>query len=188
MRITELEVDKSKIYELEHENVLLKHELGFMESDQSKELVPAKIVARDSVSYLDYVIINRGQDSNIKANMAVVSGGALVGQISEVYANQSKVILITSKDSIVQAMLQGSRSKGVLRGGISGLSLEQVAADADFSPDENVITSGLGGKFAEGLLIGRAGTVRISGSGILKSIVVDPAVDLSRLEMIFVVK
>lgn len=186
--ISGLEVDRSKIAELEHENQLLKTELGFLETNNSKELVPAKIVGREPVSFLDNVIIDRGRKDGLQTDMAVISCGALVGQVSEVYDNRARVTLITSKSSIIQAMLQQSRSKGVLKGGISGLVLENITQDANYIKDEYVITSGLGEELPEGILIGKADQTRSLSSSIFKSITVEPIADMSNLEVVFVVK
>ncbi|MFA5927424.1 MAG: rod shape-determining protein MreC [Patescibacteria group bacterium] len=187
-KIASLEVDRSRITELEHENELLKRELGFLGSRPNQELIPARIVGREPTTLLDYAIIDKGESDGVVANAPVVSEGALIGQVSEVNKDSAKIILITSKDSIVQAMLQVSRSKGVLRGGISGLSLENISQDVEFSSGEYVVTSGLGGELPEGILIGKARSLQSPLSGIYKSISVEPIIDLPRLEMVFVVR
>jgi rod shape-determining protein MreC len=167
---------------------LLKKELGFFEADTTEEFVPARIVGREPVSFLDYIIVDRGKDNGLANGMAVISGGVLVGQVSEVYEKTARITLITSKDSIIQAMLQNSRSKGVLKGGISGLVLENVTQDIDYAKGEDVVTSGLGGELKEGILIGKAGDSRSPSSGIFKDISIEPIADFSKLEVVFIVK
>lgn len=187
-KISNLEVDRSKILELEYENGLLKRELGLIKEDSAKELIPARIIGREPTSFLDYAIINRGEEDGVLKGAAVLANGVFVGHISEVANRESKVILITSKDSLIQAMLQNSRSKGVLRGGISGLVLENVSQDVEFEAGEHVVTSGLGGRFKEGILIGRAVSLHTAGSNLFRNIAVEPIIDLGKLEMVFVVK
>jgi len=92
-KITSLEVDKSKIIELEHENTLLKNELGFIENNKEEILCPAKIIGREPTSFMDHVIVDKGEADGIKKGMAAISAGVLVGQVSEVYGNKSKIIL-----------------------------------------------------------------------------------------------
>jgi rod shape-determining protein MreC len=188
LRIMELQIDESRINELENENKLLKQELGFLDKNNQSALVPARIVDRDPITYLDYLIVDKGKNENILVNMAVVSNGILIGQISEVYDTTSKVNLITSRNSIVQAMLQDSRSKGVLKGGISGLYLDNIVSDTEYKEGEYVVTSGLGGDMKEGILIGRAGKIQSFSTGIYKSISVEPLVELSNLELVFIQK
>jgi cell shape-determining protein MreC len=103
-------------------------------------------------------------------------------------SDTSKILLITSKDSIIQAMLQNSRSKGVLRGGISGLYLDDITTDTTYKIGENVVTSGLGGDIMSGMLIGTAGKLESASSSIFKTISVEPLVDISSLELVFVKK
>jgi len=187
-KISQLEVDRSQIAELQHENELLKQELGFAQTNQDISLMPATIIGREPVSFLDYVIIDKGERSGVTKGMGVIFGGALVGQVSEVYGDQAKVILITSKDSVIQAMLQNSRSKGLLRGGISGLVLENIVQDVNFEKGEDVLTSGLDGVLKPGILIGKTTNVESSTSDLFKNIDVEPTADLARLELVFLIK
>lgn len=186
--LNQFQVDSSQIAELQNENNLLKQELGFLQQDQQEVLVPAKIIQREPVSFLDNFVIDKGSSDGISKDMAVVSHSILVGQIGEVYEHSSKVILITSKDSIVQAMLQDSRAKGILRGGLSGLFLENIISDVEYKDGENIITSGLGGELKQGILIGRADKAGSSGTGLFKTIAIEPLVDLTKLEIVFVQK
>jgi rod shape-determining protein MreC len=187
-KIITLQFDKSRITELEKENALLKKELGFLDQNEKGTLIPAKIIDREPTSFLDFVIIDRGSDDNVAEGSAVVYNGVLVGQIKEVYKNQAKVVLVTSKDSLVQVMLQECRAKGILKGGINGLYMENIISDTDYKEGEYIITSGLGGKMKAGILIGKAGKIQSNSSGIFKNIAVEPIVDLSTLEIVFIEK
>ena len=159
-----------------------------MEEKDFDQMIPARMIAHDTVTYSDYIIIDKGSRDGIAKDMAVLSAGVLVGQVSEAHDSTAKVVLITSKDSLVQAMLQESRAKGILRGGLSGLYIENIIQDVEYKKGEYVVTSGLGGKIREGILIGTAKNMRSSSSGIFKSIMVEPLFDFSKLEMVFVVK
>ena len=187
-KILSLEVDRSKISELEFENKTLKQELGYAEANKDHPLVPARIIGREPTNFLDYVMLDKGKKDGIEAEMAVISGGVLIGQVKDVYDNQSKVTLVTSKDSIILAMLQKSRSKGILRGGISGLLLEDITRDSGYEQGDYVVTSGLDGKLREGILIGKAVSIQSSSSELFKNISVEPLADLSKLELVFVMK
>lgn len=184
--ISSLEVDKSKINELEHENSLLKKELGYKEQNPGSKLLSAKIIGREPTNFLDSIIVDKGEKDGVKTNMAVISGGVLIGQVKNALDHQSEVTLITSKNSIILAMLQGSRSKGILKGGISGLVLENITQDVSFEPGEYVVTSGLDGQLKPGILIGKTGGVQSASSDLYKNIAVEPIADLSHLELVFI--
>lgn len=187
-KIVELQVDKSAINELETENRLLKKELGFMDQSEKGTLVPAKIIEREPTSFLDYFIVDKGKNDSIVLGAAVIYNGVLVGQIKEVFDTHSKVVLITSKDSIVQVALQDCRAKGILKGGINGLFMENIVSDTDYKVGEYIITSGLGGRMKAGILVGKAGEIQSNSSGIFKSVAVEPIIDLSTLELVFIEK
>lgn len=186
-QIRNLEVDKSRIIELENENEILKKELGFVSVNKDFELIPAKIIGREPTLFFDSITIDKGSADQVKKDSPVISNGALVGQIAEVSDNEARVTLITSNNSIILAMLQTSRSKGILHGGISGLTLENIIQDVAFNQDEFVVTSGLDG-MRQGILIGKAGKIQSSSSDLFKNISVEPIADLSRLEIVFVMK
>lgn len=187
-RLISLEVDKSRMNELEHENQMLKAELGFLDKNQNTALLPAKIIGRDPDAFLDHIIVDKGSDDGVKSGQAVVSGDVLVGQIRDVSSNHSEVTLITSKDSLILAMLQDSRANGLLHGGISGLVLENISQDTQYSTGEYIVTSGLGGELKPGILIGTASAIQSTSSDLYKNITVEPLVDLSKLELVFIMK
>jgi cell shape-determining protein MreC len=86
------------------------------------------------------------------------------------------------------AMLQESRSKGILRGGISGLVLEDITREVNYEQGDYIVTSGLDGQLKEGILIGKAGGLQSSSSELFKNISVEPIADLSKLELVFILK
>lgn len=187
-KLRQSQIDKSNYEELKAENEILKKQIGFKEQVKDRELIPAKIINREPTTFLDNIIIDKGSDDGITSGLAVVSNGALVGRISEVLSNQSKVTLITSKDSVIQAMLQTNRDMGVLRGGLSGETLENIPQDVNVADKEGVVTSGLGGGIEQGILIGEVTGQKSSKAEIYKVLNVQPTVDFSKLEIVFVVK
>lgn len=188
LKLEALQVDKSRIAELEYENKVLKDGLGFKEKNKEEILLPARIIGREPTSFLDYVIVDKGEEDGVKKGDTAVSSGVLVGQVSEVFPNSSKIVLVTSKDSLILAMLETSRSKGLLRGGISGLVLENITQDVSFEEGESVVTSGLDGEIKPGILIGKLGKIVTGGSDLYKNIGVEPVVDPSKLELIFILQ
>jgi rod shape-determining protein MreC len=187
-KLTNAQIDKNDYNELKIENETLKKQLGFMETHQNRELIPAKIIGRDPVSYMDYIVIDKGQNDGISTGMAVITDGALVGKITESNPNSAKVTLITSKDSLVQAMLQDSREEGILRGGLAGVTLDNIPQEVDAKQGDMVITSGLGGDIEQGLMVGTISGVTSGSADIFKSLSIQPTVDFTKLELVFVLK
>ena len=187
-KLQNLEVDRSRIIELEKENQILKGEIGFIDENKEGRLIPAKIIVREPTSFFDNIVVDKGEDDGVTAEAAVVSNGILIGQVKEVYPKTAKIVLITSKDSLIQAMLQESRAKGILKGGISGLFLENIVSDTDYRPGEYVVSSGLGGRINQGIPIGKVSDIQSDPSGIFKSFSVESLVDLSKLELVFIIQ
>ncbi len=180
-------VDQSKMLELTKENESLKTQLDYKNANPEMKLTLADVVGLDPTNFFGTLMIDKGSDDGVAVGQAVISLGALVGKVDQVSSNTSRVMLITGNDSIVQVMLENSRTTGTLVGGISGMKLGSIPLDAVIAPSENVITSGLGGKLPKGIFVGTAGSEVSVKSDIFKTIVVTSPVDFSKLEHLFVV-
>ena len=184
----DLQSKLSVLKEAQHENEILKKELGFANTSGELKLIPANIIGRSITGYLRTIIIDRGSKDGLKANQGVVSQGFLVGTIKEVYENSSEVTLITNYNSLVPVILQDSRGTGLLRGGLKGLTVEDIPLNITIKNGEDVVTSGLGGDIPAGILIGKVNDV-ISREGEIfqKATVVSP-VQIYYLEFVFIVQ
>lgn len=187
-KLKSIQVENVEIEELRYENEILKKQLGFLEERKDLELIPSRIVAREPFGALDKIIIDKGAKDSVKERSAVVSNGAIIGRISEVYEDQSKITLITSKDSIIQVMLQKSRTLGILKGSLDGVKMENIPQDTPIEEGEVIITSGLGGEIESGILVGWAQKEVSYKSEIFKILEIKIAEDLNKLEYVFVVK
>ena len=155
------------------------------------KLIAAEIVARDSSTWWRTVTINRGKRDGTEIDMPVVTAEGLVGKITTVSSNISLVLLASDENCRVAASVEGSREQGIVSGervttGLSPLlDLNFLTKQADLKPGQKVYTSGVGGVFPSGLLIGGVKSFRVrelDGQAQLT-----PAVDLSHLEDVFVV-
>lgn len=185
--VVQSKVDSVKMAELSSENASLKTQLSYKEAHPEMKLLLANVISLDPTNYFGTLIIDRGSNDGVATGQAVTSLGVLVGKIDQVSPDSSRVLLITSKDSIVQVMLQDSRTLGVLSGGISGMKLGSIPIDTAIKPSESIITSGLGGKLPKGIYVGVAGNEVSVKSDIFKTIEVKSPVDFFRLENLFVV-
>jgi rod shape-determining protein MreC len=120
--------------------------------------------------------------------MPVISDQGLVGLVRATSRNAAKAMLLLDPQSAVDGTVQRSRERGIVRGrGGEELEFEFVAREADVVPGDIVITSGLDGVYPKGLRIGRVTSVSDPGAGLLQTATVEPAVDFTRLEQIFVI-
>lgn len=183
----ELQSELSVLKEAQHENEILKNELGFFNSKGDLKLIPANIVGRSVSGYLSTVVIDRGSKDNVKVGQALVSQGFLVGTAKEVFDNTSQVTLITDYNSLVPVVLQESRGTGLLRGGLGGLTIEDIPLNIDIKPGEQVVTSGLGGEIPPGVLAGKVGEVISKKGEIFQKVTLESPIQIFYLEFVFVV-
>jgi len=158
-----------------------------------KETLPgtasaARVIDRENAYVFKTILIGKGTSDSLRVGLPVVSAEGVVGRIVEASWNVSRVLLITDFNSNVSAFVQGSRVQGILQGGGStGCSLKYVERTEEVRIGETIVTSGLGGVFPKGLILGTVSRVDRRGSGLFLNIDVSPAVHFSRLEEVLVV-
>lgn len=148
----------------------------------------AAVIVREPAPGRRGVMIDRGAADGVRAGQAVLGPGAiLIGVVVETQDRRARVRLLDDQRSAVAAVVQQSRTAGVLAGTADGLRLEFVANGAAVAPGDLVLSSPIGGKLAAGLLIGRIGSVRARDEDLFKTVVVEPLTDYNRLEHVLVV-
>lgn len=145
--------------------------------------VPVRVIGRDPVGRAHIITIDKGSSSGLQLNMPLVTHNGLVGRIITVASNASKVLLITDPRSAVDSILQKSRFR-LVAGGINGQKLETkyLSIDADPKEGEVVISSGLGGIFPKGLIVGYIADIDKKPTGLFTSAFIRPGADLEKLE------
>lgn len=181
------------IDEIKNENERLRKVLSLRERIEYNS-IPASIIAKDPDNWFRTIIINRGTDDGIKINMPVVAfidgEKAVVGKVSEVRGSISKIIPIVSSDIRVGIKLSESRSPGLLRGSLSDANMciiEYISRAVQVKYGETVITSGQGGVFPPGFVIGTVIKSEVLESSAYQRILVKPKIDFNRLEEVFII-
>ena len=151
----------------------------------------AEVVGADPNPHLRYATINVGAQQGVEVGMPVVGGGAaLVGRVAEVGPRTAKVQLLTDVESAVAALIQSSRVTGLVVGQPDGsLRMDYVPQSAEDSVKvgDIVLTSGLGGIIPKGLVVGQVVDVQEAAAEMFQPVVVRPAVDFSRVELVLVI-
>jgi rod shape-determining protein MreC len=146
------------------------------------------VVSRDAGNLRSIIAIDRGRADGVREGMIVVSEGrSLVGTVSKVFDSYAWVMLITDPKSAVSAIVQESRAEGVVAGNYDGaLNMEFVGQGAAVKQGDFVITSGVGGGYPPGIVIGRVSTVQKTEQDLFQSVRVDHLASLSALEHVLV--
>jgi rod shape-determining protein MreC len=164
---------------------------GLTEVEKSRpddQFLVARVIARDPSNLKERLAIDRGSGDGIAKGMVVMSeGGSLVGVVSKVLDDFAWVTLITDPSSNINAIVLESRAQGVVSGSLhDGLSMDLIPQHTEVEPGNTVATSGLGGNFPQGLLVGRVAAVWGEPQDVFKKADVEPAASLSRLENVLV--
>ena len=174
------------------ENERLQAMLEFRTKSVGFQMKAATIIGRDPGTLNYSLFINQGTRDGVRVNMPVVTHQGLVGHVMEVFSGNAKVRLIVDTGSSVASMVQRpqSRAVGIVEGNPSQLSvlrMKNLLRDSDVIKGDKVMTSGLGGIYPKGLLIGEVVDVVDDEGGLLKNAMIRPAVDFSRMEEVFVI-
>ena len=185
--LQELRLQMNRYREADLANERLRALLNFKKSIATP-LLPAELVAFDPSGWFQTILIDKGRKDGVVQDMAVVSAEGLVGRVIGVGNHHAKVLLIIDGNSAVDAFIQRSRARGVLVGlGRELCLLEYVQRNEDVQLGDRVISSGMGGVFPKGLLVGTVREVVRGNSGLFQRVEVEPAVNFSRLEEVMVV-
>lgn len=184
---TELVSARARIQELTEEAAEGQRLRGLLEF-KNRLAIPslaAEVIAASPGENSNAIYIDKGKDSGLTTDLAVITPDGIVGKVIAVFPYTAQVLLVTDPLSGVGCILQKSRIQGVLKGAGRNLSeLHYIMNDAQVSPGEVVLTSGLDQIYPKGLLVG---TVAEAGAGnIYKKIVVKPAAKLDQLESVVV--
>lgn len=180
-------IEKIKYREALATNVRLQKLLELKESLPPPTLT-AEIIGKDPSLWFRTLTINRGSSDGVQKGMPVVTVEGVVGQILTSSPNYSKVLLATDPNSAVDVITQKTRVQGIVKGmGSSGFSLNYVLQSAEVEKGDFVLTSGLGGVFPKGLLVGTVSEITKSRRGMFQKIEITPAVDFSQLEHLIII-
>lgn len=181
----QLRAELTRQEELRQENARLLSLLA-LRDEIAAPTVAARVIGEDAASWARTVVINRGREHGIREGMPVMVAAGVVGRVIRAAPRQSRVLLLTDASSAVAAVVQSSRARGICRGDGGALRFDFAVRDEEIVPGDVIITSGSGGVFPGGLILGQVSRVNRGGPGLFQGVTVAPAVDFSRLEEVLV--
>lgn len=185
-----------RISEIESENLQFREALvasghlgriASMRDEVEIPMLPAEVVGLDVAPWFRSVLVDRGADHGVEPGHPVITHEGVVGVVTATSGHAAKTMLLLDRQSAVDALVQRSRARGVVRGvGRDRLEFEFVVRGADVVAGDEVVTSGLGGIYSKGLRLGRVEELREAGGRLTRIAVIEPAVDMGQLEQVFV--
>ncbi len=147
----------------------------------------ARIIGKDTSSRVRLLIINKGSRHGLSVNMPVITYRGLVGRIVLVSGSASKVLMINDVRSAVDGIVQETRDSLVVVGANSPiLEIKYLAAGSDTREGDRVVSSGLGGVYPKGLVIGVLTDIKKVGDSLFYSASLKPMQDLDNIEEVVV--
>jgi rod shape-determining protein MreC len=178
---------RNQCNEIRLSNLRLRGFLNFKKTETG-EVIAAEVIGKDSSPWFKTVIIDKGLGDGVERGMPVVVPEGIVGQVVNVSGRYSKVLLIIDINSAVDALVQRSRARGIIKGRSVGRCLfKYVLRKNDVNVGDNVVSSGLDGVYPKGLRIGHVTGIVRRSSGIFQEVTITPYVDFDKLEEVLVV-
>ena len=190
--IDQLQIENVRLKEAEAQNEDLRRKLNFAETYPQYVLkaaeVRGQVIGSEPNNFMAALIIDLGKRDGIQKGMPVVTERGLVGHIQKVGANWSKVLLVIDPSSSVAALSQSSRAPGLVSGQLAqDLSMTYIPQSETISVGDVVLTSGMGGNYPKGLVIGQITEVEQRDIDTYQNASVRPSVNFSRLETVLVI-
>ena len=174
-------------HEINLANARLKDLLNFQKAPTNR-VVAAEVIGTDPSGWFKTIIIDKGKSDGLQKGLPVVLPTGIVGQVIEAAGHYSKVMLVIDRNSAVDALVQRSRARGIIKGeSADQCRFEFVLRKHDVQIGDTVIASGLDGVYPKGLRIGRVADISQRNADIFYEIAVAPFVDYEKLEEVLVI-
>ena len=187
-RLAQMQMEADAMRAERVENARLRGLLHLSQENPS-DLASARVVARSLDRLGGSLTIDKGEKDGILPNRAVLTPDGLVGRVDRSTSHEARVLTLLHRDCSVAVRVGRSRVDGVVQwefGDRPMLSLLYVSAREDVQAGDDVLTSGLGGIFPEGVRVGSVTKVNVAENGLMKEVQVRPAVNFRSLEDVLI--
>lgn len=193
LKIQEINAKIARFRDIEKQNRILRETLD-IGLQKEFDIVFAQIIGIDIRQ--DSILINKGSENGILKDMPVITQQRiLLGKISDVYKNFSKVMLISDKESIVPVNIQHQKIddkliniEALAKGkGNFQIKLDRIPLENEIKNQSKIVTSVLGGFFPSGILIGYIKNIERLGVELFQRAEVQPAIDVRDINDVFII-
>ena len=187
-RALALSVEESrKCREVELANHRLRNLLNFKDLE-AFDVLAAEVIGRDPSIWFKTIVIDKGKVDGVTKGLPVVNAQGIVGQVISAGNRYAKVLLLTDPASAADALIQRSRSRGVVKGNAAPDCLfDYAVSNDDIQIGDWVISSGLDGVYPKGLAIGRVSGLMRPDDDLFQEVIVSPSVDFEKIEEVLII-
>ncbi len=195
-QIAQMEADIRQAQLDSAENARLESLLGLQEErpDLTEDIVLATVTEHAVTNWSATLTVSRGTNDGLEVGDCVMDEqGNLVGTVSDVGTNWATILTLVDTETSIGAQVFRTGDLGVAQGNFSlmgenRLRLDYLPAECDLLSGDLVVTSGLGGYYPAGLVIGSVEEVQLDDSGASSYAVLIPTVEFSELQQVVVIR
>ena len=194
-QLAEMEAEIRQVRIDREENVRLRELLDLREQRRDlTDLESATVTEHIVTNWTSSLTLNKGTVHGVEVNDCVIDEtGAMVGVIREVGTNWATVLTLVDTDTSLGAQVFRTNDLGLVQGDFSLmeanlLRMDYLPADCELLGGDLVVTSGLGGYYPSGLVLGSVEEVQVDDSGSASYAILAPAVDFDALTQVFIIK
>ncbi len=196
-RLSEFASTQAELIDVKSENERLLEIIGKKEDLREYEPIQATVISRNPDQWEEKIIIDKGEVHGIERNMAVITANGLIGKVVLVTKFTSTVELLSTENRNfrVASVIPGENGKKAAFGLVEGydhkrgeMIMKRIDSSIDVEVGKKVISSGLGGIFPKGLLIGEVTEVSTDDYGLTKLAYIRPAADFAMLDHVMIAK
>jgi rod shape-determining protein MreC len=185
-QVTELRVRLQEERASASEAAVLRDALG-LRARLPLASIAAEVVAGSASPDFRAVTIDKGSRDGVAVDMAVMAPTGVAGRVGRISPGSAVVQLLVDRSAAAAVVVERSRTQGITLGdGRAAMRLEYLSATADLEQGDAVLTAGMDGVYPAGLLVGYVERFERAGPA-YRNVIVRPAVDMSRLEVLLVV-
>lgn len=193
-RIAELEEQARNAQDANEENERLRDLLDLAQKRKDFVLESATITARGATNWAYTLTLNKGTRHGVAVGNCVVDQyGYLVGVVEEVSLNWCSLITVVDPSLEMGGLVARTNSAAILEGdfslmGENKLKLTYLPENTQLLAGDQVLTSGMGGVYPSGLVVGSINEILTDPSGMGRYAILTPSTDLDELRQVFIIK
>ncbi len=187
---SELETILRELEMIKAENTTLQEYMNLTEKYSSYQTIPAYVINKDVSNFSSTLVLNVGTNDGIKKDMTVIADKGLVGHVISVSENTCKVQVIIDSASTVSCTISTTNESIICKGTLENdqvLRASYIPTGADLIQGDSVYTSGVGGIYPKGIIIGKIKEIITTSNITDRYAIVEPAVDFSKIDTVLII-
>lgn len=189
-RNSELETELRELESIKADNVTLQEYMNLTQKYADYNTIPAYVINKDISNFSSDLVINVGKNDGVEPQMTVIADKGLVGHVISVTENTAKVQVIVDAASTVSCNISTTEESIICKGTLENnqiLRASYIPTGAELIQGDNVYTSGLGGIYRKGILIGTIKEIITTRNVTDRYATIEPAVDFSNVDTVLVI-